>query len=272
MIDDGLDRWAGVHADRRFGRRIDVHASAASTQDLAKVASAAAGAGRDGLVVTTHEQTGGRGTRGRRWWSPVGASLAVSIVVEPTPALARPACLTQLAALAVVRAAAARGGALLLRWPNDVVDAQGAKVAGVLAETLDGARAHVIGIGVNVLVPTTTPPEPLREPAGSLAAAGASVRDLGDALDVLLRALESEWDGFERGGIAELARRVNAHDALRGHRVELARGQERRVGTFAGVDADLAPILHHTDGSVTTWPAEHAEVVAIDGIARERRS
>lgn len=271
MIDDGLERLAGIHDDRRFGRVIEVHATATSTQDLAKQAILAAGGTRDGLVVTTHEQTGGRGTRGRRWWSPVGSSLAVSIVVAPARPLARPACVTQLAALAVVRAAAIRGGSVRVRWPNDVVDATGAKVAGVLAETLDGARTHVIGIGVNVFDPGTAPPEPLRERAGAMSSGGATFRDLGDALDVLLRALEIEWDEFERGGIAALADRMNANDGLRGRQVELARGPQRSVGTFCGVDSDLAPRLLHADGSITTWPAEHAEVVAIDGVPRDRR-
>ncbi|MBK6941440.1 MAG: biotin--[acetyl-CoA-carboxylase] ligase [Planctomycetes bacterium] len=271
MIDDGLERLAGTHSDRRFGRAIEVHATATSTQDLAKHAILAAGSARDGLVVTTHEQTGGRGTRGRRWWSPVGVSLAVSIVAAPSRPLARPACVTQLAALAVVRAAALRGGAVRVRWPNDVVDGNGAKIAGVLAETMDGARTHVIGIGLNVFDPSTTPPEPLRERAGSMQSAGAAFRDLGDALDVLLRALDVEWDEFEHGGITALAGRMNANDGLRGREVELARGQQRSVGTFWGVDEDLAPRLLHADGSITTWPAEHAEVVAIDGVPRDRR-
>ena len=46
---------------------------------------------------------------------------------------------------------------------------------------MDGARTHVIGIGLNVFDPSTTPPEPLRERAGSMQSAGAAFRDLGDA-------------------------------------------------------------------------------------------
>ncbi len=271
MSDDGLERCAGEHRDRRFGRRVDVHRTASSTQDLAKLAYAELGAASDGLVVTTHEQTSGRGTRGRRWWSPPGAGLALSLVVVPHRALARPACVTQLAALGVVRAASAYGGVLRVRWPNDVVDADGAKVAGILAEALDGGRAHVIGIGVNVLVPNTPPPEELRERPGSLQAAGARFADLGSALDAVLHGLEQEWRAFELDGVPALAHRLNAHDGLSGHRVELARGHERRVGTFAGVDADLAPILTHDDGSRTTWAAELVEVIAIDGVPRDGR-
>lgn len=270
-IADGLDALAGTHPERRFGRIVEVHATTASTQDLAKSAYAERGRIADGLVVTTHEQTSGRGTRGRRWWSPRGASLAVSIVVVPERPLARPACLTQLAALAVVRATVLRGGTVRVRWPNDVVDGDGAKVAGILAETVDGSRAHVIGIGVNVRIPDSPPPADLRERPGSMQASGAAVQDLGDALVAVLDALDAEWTAFERDGVPGLATRLNAHDGLRGRRVEIARGSELRSGTFAGVDVDLAPILAHDDGTTTVWPAEHVDVVAIDGIRREGR-
>ncbi len=100
----------------------------------------------------------------------------------------------------------------------------------------------MIGIGVNVLVPNTPPPEELRERPGSLRAAGARFADLGSALDAVLHGLEQEWRAFELDGVPALAHRLNAHDGLSGHRVELA--VQRVVGIAAVDDVEPAGLAH----------------------------
>jgi BirA family biotin operon repressor/biotin-[acetyl-CoA-carboxylase] ligase len=54
-----------------------------------------------------------------------------------------------LAALAVVDLARDVGGmSWVIKWPNDVLDDRGRKVAGILVEAV--GRAAVVGIGINV--------------------------------------------------------------------------------------------------------------------------
>lgn len=98
-------------------------------------------------LVTAAAQDAGRGRAGAGWLNATRA-LAASLAVEPRWPDARAALLTLAAGLAV---RSALGSGFRLKWPNDVVDSTGAKVAGILAERADGLV--VIGIGVNLYWP-----------------------------------------------------------------------------------------------------------------------
>ncbi|MDH4323094.1 MAG: biotin--[acetyl-CoA-carboxylase] ligase [Betaproteobacteria bacterium] len=103
------------------------------------------------LLLATDEQTAGRGRRGRRWHSPPGCGVLLSLGLP----LARPARelggLSIVAGVAAVRALRALGAAdAALKWPNDLL-VRGAKLGGILVETCaqgTGSLA-VIGVGVN---------------------------------------------------------------------------------------------------------------------------
>lgn len=110
------------------------------------VADLAADGEEPGLVVVADHQTAGRGRLDRSWLDQPGGSLAVTALVAApdTPTLVALA-----AGLAVVDAAAAQGVSTSLKWPNDVLTADGRKCSGVLIETV-GAGHLAVGIGVNV--------------------------------------------------------------------------------------------------------------------------
>jgi len=101
-------------------------------------------------VFVAEHQTAGRGRLGRRWEAEPGANLLFSVLLAPQLPLSR-------APRAVLcwAAALARTLDLWLKWPNDLVDAQDRKVAGLLTEHEAGPRADrvgclVLGIGLNV--------------------------------------------------------------------------------------------------------------------------
>lgn len=105
-------------------------------------------------VCLAEMQTAGRGRRGRDWVSPFGASLYLSLsrrFVLP------PACLvtlSPLSAIAVARALRTAGiEHIALKWPNDLYAGE-RKLGGILLE--NSAARTVIGIGVNVAMPTHT--------------------------------------------------------------------------------------------------------------------
>ena len=90
-------------------------------------------AGEHGPVwIVTHEQTAGRGRRGREWISSPG-NLAVSLLLTETVTPAVAATLGFVASLAVCETCEtlAPGVAFAVKWPNDVL-ANGSKVAGIL--------------------------------------------------------------------------------------------------------------------------------------------
>jgi BirA family biotin operon repressor/biotin-[acetyl-CoA-carboxylase] ligase len=133
--------------------RMDVRLCADSTNRIVLDANDC-----DGLVVLAEYQSAGRGRRGKRWLSPLGSGICLSLGWRLDPVPAGAGALSILAGAAVVRAlerAGARG--LGVKWPNDVVCDHG-KVGGLLIESraqLGGAMEVVIGVGINVQLPGT---------------------------------------------------------------------------------------------------------------------
>ena len=99
--------------------------------------------GRDvDTVVVADHQTAGRGRLGRTWVSEPGANLLLSIVMRAPALPAKAPRLCLLWAAAIAEAIGVR-----VKWPNDLVDGEGRKLGGLLAE-LDEGRI-VLGIGLN---------------------------------------------------------------------------------------------------------------------------
>ena len=102
-------------------------------------------------LLAAEEQTAGRGRRGRRWLSCVGAGLTFSLARRMVCPARELAPLSLAAGVAVVRALRGLGAAeVALKWPNDLM-VHGAKLGGILAETrVRGETATaVVGIGLN---------------------------------------------------------------------------------------------------------------------------
>ena len=132
--------------------RVEYFPSVGSTNDVA--AEWAAEGCADMSVAAADEQTEGRGRAGRKWFTPRGAALAFSVVMQPSSeedeALSR---YVGLGAVAVAEALTHLYGlAPEIKWPNDVLLA-GKKTCGVLAEMHwlgEQARSLILGIGINV--------------------------------------------------------------------------------------------------------------------------
>lgn len=125
-------------------------------------------------IFVAEEQSAGSGRLGRRFHSPRGAGLYMTLLFTPSGVKTDGVWLTTLAAVAV-RRAIKRLSTLdpKIKWVNDLY-LDGKKAAGILAKaSLDekgGIKYSVIGIGINVLdIPL---PEEIKEIATSLEAAG----------------------------------------------------------------------------------------------------
>lgn len=133
-----------------FGRAYRYLPSTGSTQDEAK--RWANDEGPEGAVVLAEQQANGRGRRGRPWDSKSGSSLTFSLLLRPKMPLASLPLLPLAGGLAVCEAAGVGG----LKWPNDLLAADGRKMAGILLEAhISGEEAAyvILGIGINVHKP-----------------------------------------------------------------------------------------------------------------------
>jgi BirA family biotin operon repressor/biotin-[acetyl-CoA-carboxylase] ligase len=185
-----------------------------------------------GRVVGADEQTAGMGRHGRKWISPPGAGLYVSIVLE-----AKPVPVIMLALGLATRHATGSGD---LRWPNDVL-INGKKCAGVLAQ-LEGDTI-IAGIGINVS--QTEFPDDLETPATSLLLEGVTV-----AREDLLVALVESVDRSTQLGADDIRREfTNASSYVVGKRVRVESGLE---GTTCGLDPAGFLRVREDNGTETT--------------------
>lgn len=249
---DTLSAWsAAADPARAVGHAVEFHPSLGSTNDRAREAlGELGGAGR---AIVADLQTAGRGRRGRTWASPPGVNLMVSVGLRPQ--LAGPAVgwLGIAAALATRDACETASGAegLRIRWPNDIVEPDGAKLAGLLVETVieDGRLAEaIVGVGINANWHRSEMPPDIATRATSLAdLAGAEV-DRVTLLGALLAALDREVGALERG--ESPVPRLRAVSALQGRRVEVAVGEERIEGLVAGIGDDGSLLLETSVGRI----------------------
>lgn len=258
---DALDWMRAADVTRRVGRDVEYHAEIGSTNDRAR--ELLAGGAADGIAVVADLQTAGRGRRGRSWVSPPGRNVMVSVGLRPRLEAGQAGLLGIAAALAVRDAAAAvvRWTELLVRWPNDVVTADGAKLAGLLVETAieDGRLTEaVIGMGVNVNWRRAEMPAEIAERATSLADLAGGDLDRVSFCYRLLDDLDAQVAALERG--ESPVERLRAVSALDGRPVTIDLGEERLEGVAAGVAADGSLLLDAPDGRVAL---ASGEVVAV---------
>lgn len=126
-----------------------------------------------GTMVLAGQQTAGRGRLGRRFESPVGKGVYLSLVLRPSLPMTEAQAVTVSAAVAVCRAVKKLCGLELgIKWVNDLYY-NGKKVCGILTEAVLDLESGmldyaVLGLGFNVAAPADGWPEDLRDVAGAL--------------------------------------------------------------------------------------------------------
>lgn len=255
-MNEEADRWAGATADElreRWGREsVHLFGSVDSTNDRAKeLAESGAPAG---TVVLAREQTEGRGRGSRRWHSPPGAGVYLSMVLRPDR-IENPVLLQLLAGLGVAAELDADFEALepAVKWPNDLV-ADDRKVGGVLSEAAwdEGTPRHlVVGAGINVRRLEDLPDE-LQGGATSLEEVLGEEVPLVHAADAVIRGLERHLleppESLDGTGLDLLDR----YDWLRDRRVDVRPDDEEEFldGVCVGVAPDGALLFRPDRGAL----------------------
>ena len=191
-----------------------------------------------GTVVVADAQTAGRGRMGRRWVSPAGKNLYVSLLLRPSVPTADAPRLALVAGVALADAVEAMGVPASLKWPNDLY-CGGRKAAGILAEMASdpgGVRHVVIGVGLNVNMEEADFPPDLRDAATSLRIRAGRTFRRADVLARLLDAFGTRYAEFIGGGFSTLRDGWDRRDFLRGRRVLLRRQGGEGWGTADGLD------------------------------------
>ena len=150
--------------------RIRVEPELDSTNNRAR--QLAVGGAPDGTAVFALRQTGGKGRKGRAFFSPPGG-LYLSVVLRPSFGSEQSVLITTAVCVCVCRAIQkVTGFEPQIKWVNDLF-LRGKKICGILTEAITDMESGtigsiIVGIGVNYCLREEEIPEELREVVGSV--------------------------------------------------------------------------------------------------------
>lgn len=193
-------------------------------------------------ACVAEHQAAGRGRRGRRWCSPFGSNLYLSLRWRFDEGMGRLAGLSLAVAIAVVRTLHEMDvKGVGVKWPNDIFW-QGRKLGGILLEIAGesaGPCSVVVGIGLNVAMPRLAAGA-IDQPWTDLASIRAGLsrnRLAGRLLHHLLQVIAE----FQRHGLALFEQEWREVDWLYGKSLRVLQPD----GEVNGIGRGIAP-----DGSL----------------------
>lgn len=206
-----------------------------------------------GDACVAEYQQAGRGRRGRKWFSPFGANLYLSMFwrLEQGPAAAIGLSLV----IGIVMAEVLRDlGAdkVRVKWPNDLYLLD-RKLAGILVEltgkTGDAAQI-VIGAGINMSM-RRVEENVVNQGWINLQEAGITI-DRNTLAARLIRELRAALVLFEHEGLAPYLSRWRVLDNFIDRPVKLIIGDKEIFGVSRGIDAQGALLLEQ-NGVIKPW-------------------
>lgn len=206
-----------------------------------------------GYTCIAEYQQAGRGRRGRKWFSPFGSNLYMSMYwrLEQGPAAAMGLSLV----IGIIMAEVIQSlGApdVRVKWPNDLY-LHDRKLAGILVEltgkTGDAAQI-VMGAGVNLLMRSEGTAE-INQDWINLQEAGVDI-DRNELAAKLINSLREALPIFERDGLAPFVSRWEALDNFINRPVKLLIGDREVYGIARGIDKQGGLLLEQ-DGVIKSW-------------------
>lgn len=206
-----------------------------------------------GYACIAEYQQAGRGRRGRKWFSPFGSNLYMSMYwrLDQGPAAAMGLSLV----IGIIMAEVIQSlGApdVRVKWPNDLY-LNDRKLAGILVEltgkTGDAAQI-VIGAGVNLLMRSEGTAE-INQGWINLQEAGVDI-DRNELAAKLINSLREALPNFERDGLAPFVSRWELLDNFINRPVKLLIGDREVYGIARGIDKQGGLLLEQ-DGVIKSW-------------------
>ncbi len=227
-----------------LGRTIRYQESIDSTNALAF--QLALGDAAEGTCVVAETQKAGKGRLQRKWFSPYGKNLYLSVILRPSlhPSSVYP--ITFLSSLAVYDTLHQFGLKPTLKWPNDVL-VNGKKICGTLLELsteADLVRFVIVGIGLNVNMRKGEMPDEIRSKATSLLLETKIVYERARVCGMLLNNLETYFDLLRNHGPVKLVRTWEEKAQIKGKSLEVTQQGAVFKGVAEGIGDEGALLLN----------------------------
>lgn len=207
---------------------------------------------RKKTVVIAKSQTGGRGRRGKSFYSPMGTGLYMSVLVCKAIPLDELNYLTPAVAVATARAIERESQRKCgIKWVNDVF-IEGKKAAGILVETKCDfeekvLKYAVIGIGINLTEPKESFPKEIKNTATAVFRECDDVKRQVLTQELLLE-LDRILDPFEPKSFMS---EYKAKSVLDGREMEVITPNGVMRATAIGIDDSARLIIETHEGRQT---------------------
>ena len=227
----------------------------------------AARGGKHGTLVIADKQTGGKGRRGRSWFTPGNTSIAVSFLLKPQLEAEYASMLTLVQAMAVADTIEEVCGCKSqIKWPNDILVNE-KKVCGILTEmNLEGSDIASIIIGTGINVNQDSFPEEIVDIATSLKKEVRVEQCREKLIGVLCSKFEYYYEQFmTTKDLSYIMKEYNARLISARRRVRVLDPKEEYVGEALGINAEGELLVKKDDGNVVNVYAGEVSVRGIYG-------
>lgn len=205
----------------------------------------------EGTIITTENQTKGKGQRGNVWESQPGSNLTFSLILSPK--FLRPMDqfdLNIIASKAIHEVLCQYAHGLKIKWPNDIVHESDGKLGGILIENIigqNGIEFSVIGIGLNINqvhfeISTAT----------SLAKLSGNEVDKWEIFRLLVQRLEANYVELKKGNLKKL-KNYYMHNLFRFEEMASFFDKSKFVGKITNVCDDGRLMVQKEDGDINYY-------------------
>lgn len=215
-----------------------------------------------GTLVLTNQQSAGRGRMGRKFESPAGQGIYLSLLLRADIPAADAQTVTLSAAVAVCRAVKALCGLeLSIKWVNDLYY-HGKKVCGILTEgALDletgGLQYAIVGIGVNCFPPEGGFPEDLPEAGSVFAERPQGIEGRSQLAGAILNHFFEFYPNLAQRPFFEDYRK---RSLVLGKEITVLEGNQTRAALALDLDQDFSLRVREADGTERTLSSGEVRV------------
>lgn len=228
--------------------KIEVFSSIDSTNNYA-IQKALNGA-PEGLLVVAGQQEGGKGRKGRSFYSPNETGVYFSILLRPDSlAPDNVGSITTMAAVAVCEAiekiSDKKPG---IKWVNDVF-VENKKVCGILTEASYDTEGKyweyvVLGIGINVYYPAGGFPKEIKDIAGAV----FQEQVYEGKNRIVAETIKSFWNYYKDSQNKEFVESYKKRNIAIGRKVTVISGNGEKNAVAKDIDEECRLIVEYEDG------------------------
>lgn len=210
-------------------------------------------------ICLAESQSEGRGRLGKKWFSPYGKNIYLSLLYNFVKEPSELSGLSLAIAIAVASTLESYGikKNISLKWPNDVLW-QKRKIAGILIDVYGEANCScqaVIGVGLNVKMKQKTYLE-INQPWCDVAQIINDVPQRNKLAGLLINELLSAATEFQKNGLKSFLKKWKELDIAYGNKVTITTSQKQKIsGIGQGVNDKGHFLLKDSSGKIQCFAA-----------------